>query len=291
MDNIGSVLKGINYLENEPMSRHTTFRIGGPADYFVCPENASELKRVLSLPCDKIIIGNGSNLLFPDEGYRGMVIKYSDCSIEVSGRDVICGAGALMSKVAAFAYENSLAGFEFASGIPGTMGGGVRMNAGAYGGSMDMVVQETEYFDIKSGTLKSVFGAEHEFSYRRSIFCEDAHKVITKVKIRLLDGDRQEIKALTDDYTNRRKTKQPLKYPSAGSVFKRPEGYFAGALIEQCGLKGFSIGGAQVSELHAGFIINTGSATAEDVKSLIEHIKKTVFDSTGVSLECEVCIL
>lgn len=289
MTNISEALHGIKFIENEPMSKHTTFKIGGCADFFVCPETTDELVRALALDCPKIVIGNGSNLLFPDDGFRGAVIKYCDDKISVQGESLICGAGVLMSKIAAVAYENSLGGFEFASGIPGSVGGGVRMNAGAYGGSLDMVVSETEY--IENGEVKRAVGDEHGFSYRHSIFCDEPLKVVTKTKIDLKRADRADIKALTEDYTNRRKTKQPLKYPSAGSVFKRPEGHFAGALIEQCGLKGFSVGGAQVSELHAGFIINTGGATAEDVKRLIDHIQKTVFKTFGVMLECEICIL
>ena len=291
MNGINTALLKIAYSENEPMNKHTTFRIGGPADLFVCPTNTEQLKRVFGLDCDKFVIGNGSNLLFSDDGYRGAVVKYSDCSVEVSENEIICGAGALMSKIASVAYENSLAGFEFASGIPGTIGGGVRMNAGAYGSSLDSVVYETEYLDANDGTIKTISGKEHCFDYRHSVFCEDAKKIITKVRIKLKRGEKSEIKALTDDYTNRRRTKQPLCYPSAGSVFKRPEGYFAGALIEQSGLKGFSVGGAQVSELHAGFIINTGGASADDVKKLIEHIQNTVYKNFGLMLECEICIL
>ena len=284
-------LSGILHYKDEPLSKHTTFRIGGPADFFVCPANTDELSRAVSAFDKFFVIGNGSNLLFPDEGYRGGVIKYSDCTIKVSGDRLICGSGALMSKIAAVAYENSLSGFEFASGIPGSIGGGVRMNAGAYGGSLDMAVIETEYFDKADGTVKSIMGDDHNFGYRHSIFCDNPDWIITKAVIKLSKGDRAEIKALTDDFTKRRTTKQPLKYPSAGSVFKRPEGHFAGALIEQCGLKGYAVGDAMVSELHAGFIINTGKATAEDVKKLIEHIKSTVFEKFGVMLECEICIL
>lgn len=289
MTAISEILHGIDYTENEPMSRHTTFRIGGRADLFVCPKTPDELIKVLKIDLPKIIIGNGSNMLFPDDGFDGMVIKYSDASIKRDGDFITCGAAALMPQIAAEAYRNSLGGFEFASGIPGSIGGGVRMNAGAYGGTMESVVFETEY--VENGEIKTINNSQHDFSYRHSIFCGEPLKVITRTKLKLHRADKPGIKALTDDYTNRRKTKQPLKFPSAGSVFKRPEGHFAGALIEQCGLKGFSIGGAQVSELHAGFIINTGGATADDVKRLIAHIQKTVFDTFGVSLECEICIL
>lgn len=289
MTELRNALNGVKYFENEPMCSHTTFRIGGCADYFVCPKTPEQLIKVLDISVPKIIIGNGSNILFPDDGFRGMVVKYSDDSVYMDGECLVCGAGALMPKIAAAAYENSLGGFEFASGIPGSIGGGVRMNAGAYGASVDSVVTETEY--VENGSVKTVFGKEHAFSYRHSIFCEEPVRVITKTKISLKRSEKSGIKALTDDYTMRRKTKQPLKFPSAGSVFKRPEGHFAGALIERCGLKGFSVGGAQVSELHAGFIINKGGATAEDVKRLIAHIQKTVFDSFGVALECEICVL
>lgn len=286
---ISEILHGIDYTENEPMSRHTTFRIGGCADLFVRPKTPLELIKALKTDLPKIIIGNGSNMLFPDDGFRGMVIKYSDDLIKCDGDFITCGAASLMPQIAAEAYRNSLGGFEFASGIPGSIGGGVRMNAGAYGSSMDSVVFETEY--VEGDEIKTVNNPGHEFSYRHSIFCGEPLKIITSTNIKLHQAEKQDIKVLTDDYTNRRKTKQPLKFPSAGSVFKRPEGHFAGALIEQCGLKGFSVGGAQVSELHAGFIINTGGATADDVKRLIAHIQKTVFDTFGVSLECEICIL
>lgn len=285
------IFSGITYFKDELLSKHTTFRIGGPADYFVCPADTCELKKVVRSCDDVLIIGNGSNLLFPDEGFRGVVVKYCDTSIQVSGNRISCGSGALMSKIASVAFDNSLRGFEFASGIPGSIGGGVRMNAGAYGGSLDGVVVETEYLDKKSGEIKTVTGKEHEFDYRHSVFCDHPDRIITKVVIELPYGEKSEIKAVMDDFTNRRTTKQPLKYPSAGSVFKRPEGHFAGALIEQSGLKGYSVGGAMVSELHAGFIINTGNATSSDVKKLIKHIQDTVLEKFGVELECEICIL
>ena len=291
MSHIESALSGIAFFKDELLSRHTTFRIGGPADYFVCPENTDELKRAVSADDNVFIIGNGSNLLFPDDGYRGVVIKYCDSSIVLEGNKIICGSGAIMSTIASVAYENSLCGFEFASGIPGSIGGGVRMNAGAYGGSLDNVVVKTEYLDIETNDIRTVVGSEHGFGYRHSVFCDNPKWVITKVVLQLSKGDQADIKALMDDFTLRRTTKQPLRYPSAGSVFKRPEGYFAGALIEQSGLKGYSVGGAQISELHAGFIINTGDATCEDVKQLIKHIQKTVFEKFGVMLECEICIL
>lgn len=285
------LLSGIECYRNEPMSKHTTFRIGGPAEYFVCPKTPDELKRVFEYEGEKIVVGNGSNLLFPDSAFPGMVIKYSDCSIYRDGNSIVCGSGILMSKIASFAYDNALAGFEFASGIPGSIGGGVRMNAGAYGFSLDSVLESVEFLDTKSGAIKSLPAEKLELSYRHSVFCDNPGFVITKVVLKLNEGNKEEIRALIDDFTLRRKTKQPLKYPSAGSVFKRPEGYFAGALIEDAGLKGCTVGGAQVSELHAGFIINTGNATAADVTELIAHIKKVVLEKSGVELECEICIL
>ncbi|MBQ3055053.1 MAG: UDP-N-acetylmuramate dehydrogenase [Oscillospiraceae bacterium] len=278
----------------EPMSRHTTFGIGGPADLFVEVNDAKNARWVLSLlkeheiPC--MILGKGSNLLVSDAGICGAVVKYCATGIECCGTSVVAGAGVSLAKLATYAMQESLAGLAFAHGIPGTLGGACVMNAGAYGGEMKDVVVETTYLDSE---LKEcvVRGEEHEFGYRTSIFKKKPPALILGSTLKLTKGDPEEIRAEMADYAGRRREKQPLEYPSAGSTFKRPEGHFAGALIEQCGLKGLTVGGAQVSEKHAGFVINRGGATAQDVKCLIEQIQEIVLRETGVVLECEICIL
>lgn len=280
--------------ENEPMSQHTTFRIGGPARLFLAPRMAAELAAALE-SCREagirpLFLGNGSNLLVPDKGYDGVVLsmgEYARLSFE-EGR-IYASGGALLSKVAAAALEHGLTGLEFAGGIPGSAGGAVVMNSGAYGEEMAQVVEFVDILDLE-GRSRRVPAAECEFAYRHSAF-SGGELLVTGVYFRLTPGDREEIRAKMADLAERRRTKQPLEYPSAGSVFKRPEGHFAGALIEGCGLKGLSVGGARVSEKHAGFIINTGGATFDDVMRLIERVQETVLKQTGVSLEPEVKIL
>ncbi len=278
-------------LENEPMSRHTSFEIGGPAEIMVVPDSAEALaeviKTVKGVPLT--VIGNGSNLLVNDNGIAGVVVKLSGTmnDINVEGNVITAGAGALLSKIGSVAKKESLAGFEFASGIPGTVGGAVFMNAGAYGGEMKDIVVLSRYVD-KNGNMGEI--TEHNFGYRTSVY-KESDKYITEVVIKLTKGNPDEIQEKMLDFARRRSDKQPLEYPSAGSVFKRPEGYFAGKLIEDAGLKGFSIGGACVSEKHSGFIINKGGATCKDVLSLIEHIKREVFNKFGVMLEQEVRVI
>ncbi len=234
------------------------------------------------------ILGNGSNLLVGDEGIDGAVIslrkKMSD--IRCEGSELCAECGALLSRVATVAVENELCGFEFASGIPGSVGGAVYMNAGAYGSEMSEIIKSVDYVD-KDGNIRTTDSADCGFGYRKSAFAERGD-IILGCRLALSKGRAEEIRAKMNELTQRRVTKQPIDKPSAGSVFKRPEGHFAGGLIEQAGLKGFSVGGAQVSEKHAGFIINTGGATAADVIKLIHHIQKTVFDKFGVRLETEV---
>lgn len=281
-----------NVKVDEPMKNHTSFKIGGPADFLVTPCSVESICEIIKL-CNNeklpiFIMGNGTNLLVSDKGIRGVVVKIYDNlnSCFVKEDYIEAYAGILLSKLSDIALENELAGLEFASGIPGTLGGAVAMNAGAYGGEMKDVVVETEFID-KSGNIKVIRGNEHQFGYRTS-FIQKQSGIAVRTVIKLKKGDRASIKALIDDLTARRQDKQPLEMPSAGSVFKRPEGYFAGKLIEDCGLRGYSIGGAQVSEKHCGFIVNKGDATSKDILDLIRYIQKTVKDKFNVELQTEI---
>ncbi len=289
LDELKKILPEENILVNEPMKNHTTFKVGGPADYLVMPETKEQIVECLKLDVQKFILGNGSNLIVKDGGIRGLVIKTSKLdNLELIEEDVIeAGAGCYLSVISNLAKKNSLTGFEFASGIPGTFGGAVMMNAGAYGGEMKDVVIETTYIDED---LEVKTTTEHEFSYRKSMFT-NSNRVILSSKIKLTKGNYEEIDARIKELSEARRTKQPLSFPSAGSTFRRPEGYFAGKLIEDSELKGFSIGGAQVSELHAGFVINKGGATAKDILDLIKHIQNEVKNRFGVDLETEVKIV
>lgn len=283
-----------NVRVNEDMGCHTTFRAGGKAALYITPgpENIVELVKYFnSEKADYYIVGNGSNLLVKDSGYDGAVLhigkQFEECSVE--GLDIKAGAGAKLSKIAALAYREGLEGFEFASGIPGTFGGAVTMNAGAYGGEMSQVLKCVQVID-KSGNILNLKNDELNLGYRHSIVMEKDYLVLGGV-ISLKKGQISEIKKLMEDYACRRKEKQPLEYPSAGSTFKRPEGHFAGKLIMDSGLAGKSVGGAQVSEKHCGFIINKGGATATDILKLIEIVSDTVYQKFGVKLEPEVKIL
>ena len=278
--------------ENEPMSLHTTFKIGGAADLFASVAAETELISLVKLARREgipfMIMGNGSNMLVGDGGIRGLVIQigssFSEC--EINGTEIDAKAGVLMSKIAALAARASLTGFEPMSGIPGTLGGGIFMNAGAYGGEMSQVVKSVKYID-RDGNIHTADTSECGFGYRKSIF-SSGDKYIISARLSLRQGNEDDIRDAMADYNKRRSDKQPLSYPSAGSTFKRPEGHFAGKLIQDAGLMGYSIGGAQVSEKHAGFVINTGGATASDVLALIEHIQKTVMDKFGIMLEPEI---
>lgn len=278
--------------EQEPMAKHTTFRIGGPADYYVMPSDDEEVRKLAALCREEdvpyYIVGNGSNLLISDEGYRGVIIAIGKemSEVEVLGTEIRAQAGALMSQIASAALENELAGFEFASGIPGTIGGAAVMNAGAYGGEMKDVIREVTVLDGE-GKKKILSGDELEFGYRTSKVMEERYTVL-EVRICLTKGEREEIREKMDDFRQRRITKQPLEYPSAGSTFKRPEGYFAGKLIQDTGLRGFTVGGAQISEKHSGFVINKGGATAQDVNCLMQEVANRVYEKFGVRLEPEV---
>lgn len=284
----------VEFKLNEPMNCHTSFKIGGAADIFISVRSASELSALLKM-CGELniqhfIIGKGSNLLVSDFGIEGAVISLAEMNgISVNGEEITCGAGAALSDVCRAALDNSLSGLEFAYGIPGSIGGAVYMNAGAYGGEMSAVVLSAECLTAE-GELVKVKAENMNFGYRKSLFKENGMTVVSTV-LRLIKGDKKEIEEKMQDYICRRKSKQPLEYPSAGSFFKRPEGYFAGALIEKNGLKGETLGGAQVSEKHAGFIINCGGATAEDVKMLSRRVSDKVLANDGVRLEREVIFI
>ncbi len=280
--------------KNEPLKNHTSFKIGGPADEFAEVYNEEDIKELIEYAKGKgipyTIIGNGSNLLVSDKGVRGLVIKLAKGfdRAEVKGDKIIAKAGILLSKLSNVALENELSGIEFASGIPGTLGGAIYMNAGAYGGEMKDVIKKVTY--LSGDEIKTAIDSELDFGYRHSRF-SNTEDIVLSAEIQLKKGDKSEIRAKMDDFKDRRCSKQPLSMPSAGSTFKRPDGYFAGKLIEDAGLKGKSIGGAQVSEKHSGFVVNTGDATAQDVLDLIKYIQDTVYDKFGVKLETEVKML
>lgn len=281
-----------NVLANEPMSRHTTFRIGGPADYFVTASCADEIREIIgsclrnSVPY--YIMGNGSDLLVGDRGFRGVIIQIFKKmnKIRVEGERIFVQAGALLSKTAAAACEASLTGMEFASGIPGTMGGALRMNAGAYGGEMKHIVESADILTT-DGEVKTLSVGELGLGYRTSVISRNDYVALEAV-LKLQKGDREAIRARMDELKEKRVEKQPLEYGSAGSTFKRPEGYFAGKLIEDAGLRGYRVGDAQVSEKHCGFVINRGGATAAEVAQLMEDVADRVEQKFGVRLEPEV---
>lgn len=279
-------------LKDEPMSGHTTFRVGGPADYFVTPADTGEIREVIRLCRDRnvpyYIVGNGSNLLVGDRGYRGVIIqvfRYMN-QISTEGEIIRAQAGALLSKVAAVACEAELTGMEFASGIPGTLGGAVRMNAGAYGGEMKQVLKCAEVL-TPDGEILEIPVEDMKMGYRTSIVSARDYVVLQAV-LSLKKGNREEIRAKMEELRKKRVEKQPLEYGSAGSTFKRPEGYFAGKLIEDAGLRGFRVGNAQVSEKHCGFVINRGGATAAEVDELMNEVIRRVEANSGVRLEPEV---
>lgn len=293
-DLLAGTVKGCIRLD-EPMKYHTSFKIGGLADILVAPEGVEALLKTISLCREQrvpyFVMGNGTNLLVRDKGIRGVVIQvYGNLSgFEITGCRVRAEAGVLLSKLASAALNHGLSGLEFASGIPGTLGGAVTMNAGAYNGEMKDIVVKTDYLDGQ-GNVRTLEGAEHRFGYRTS-FIQEQGGVVLCSELLLKEGRTEEIRALMEDLAARRRQKQPLEMPSAGSVFKRPQGHFTGQLIENCGLKGFCCGGAQVSPKHCGFIVNTGEATAEDVLGLIAQIRDKVRTAYGVELETEIRIV
>lgn len=283
----------IEYIEKCPLSSYTSFKIGGEADLLITPKTTEQLKATLLICKEQkmpyMLLGKGSNLLISDNGIAGAVIHITPAlgKMELADQNtIICGAGVSLSALCNFAKDNSLSGLEFAFGIPGSVGGAVYMNAGAYGGEMKDVIKGVTFM-TEDGEIKTYSGGELEFSYRHSVF-SGKNDVILFAEYSLSHGEKDKIEECMTETMGRRKSKQPLDYPSAGSVFKRPKGYFAGTLIENCGLKGYTIGGAQVSEKHAGFIINIGGATCEDVMSLVSHIRSTVEKEHGVLLEPEI---
>ena len=291
-DKLNNVIGKDSILSDEPMSRHTTFRVGGPADFFVIPKAKEEVRDVIRI-CKEAgmpyyIIGNGSNLLVSDAGYRGVIVQiYKEMNeVKVEGDLVKAQAGALLSGIAAKALGAELSGFEFASGIPGTIGGACVMNAGAYGGEMKDVLESVTVL-TGEGKIIELGRNELELGYRTSVIAKKGY-IVLGAALKLERGDGEKSKTYMDELKEKRVTKQPLEYPSAGSTFKRPEGYFAGKLIQDAGLRGFQVGGAQVSEKHCGFVINRDHATSADICNLMNQVSEIVFEKFGVRLEAEV---
>ena len=282
-------------LPDEPMSRHTTFRVGGEAQCLIRISNVKQLQKLIpyfrQVEVPYFVLGNGSNLLVSDKGYEGVILQIGNKmnTITAEGTRIVAQAGALLSQVARNALENGLTGFEFASGIPGSIGGGVVMNAGAYGGEMKQVVESVLVMDTQ-GEILELSGDSMEFGYRTSII-KNRPFLVLEVRLKLAQGEMESIAATMEELAIKRREKQPLEYASAGSTFKRPEGYFAGKLIMDAGLRGYSIGGARVSEKHCGFVVNTGKASAADVAEVIREVQERVKDKFGVSLETEVIFL
>lgn len=294
---IAEELPALSWASNEPMARHTSFHIGGPARRMAFPDHAEEAAALARLAeqcgARPLVIGNGTNLLAPDEGLDRLVINTSRGMLRMTEEDgtVTAESGVSLARLAEFARRHGLAGLEFAHGIPGSLGGAVCMNAGAYGGEMKNLLAGASVWDPAAGTIRELDAAALALSYRHSVISEHPEYVVLRAVLRLTPDDPEAIGARMRAFAAKRRASQPLEWPSAGSVFKRPEGHFAGALIEQCGLRGAREGGAMVSEKHAGFIINTGGATAGDVRALIGRIQRTVFEATGVMLEPEVRLL
>jgi len=292
---LGEIAGYDNVRTDESMSCHTSFKIGGPADVFVTPPDFGSTKKILMM-CKSnnipmLVMGNGTNLIVRDKGIRGVVVKLREnmSGYELTEDGITAQAGILLSRLSRIALENGLTGLEFAEGIPGTLGGAVAMNAGAYDGDMSMVVDRSDYL-TPDGTITSLSAQEHCFG-KRSSFIQGDGGVVLKTYIKLKKGDKEEIRKKMEQFNGMRREKQPLDLPSAGSIFKRPEGYYAGKLVQDCGLRGFTIGGASVSALHCGFIVNNGNAKAKDVIDLIEHIQEAVFKKFAVKLETEVKIV
>ena len=306
LNNISEFIPAERIKYNEPLASHTSFNIGGPADVFVTVENEEELAKAINFAKAEniryFLLGNGSNVLASDEGFRGIIIKLAGdfLNASVDGEIIKAGAGITLSKLAGLAMNSSLTGLEFASGIPGTLGGALFMNAGAYGGEMKQIVTKVKVLkniptandtDCEGcGAIIELTGEEMQFGYRHSILKEKNY-IALSCEMKLEKGDKETIASYMRELALKRKEKQPLEYPSAGSTFKRPEGYFAGKLIEDAGLGGYTVGGAQVSEKHKGFVINKGGASAKDVKELIDYVIKTVKEKDNVTLEPEVLFL
>ena len=296
LDNLKLIVGDTQVRTGEPMNIHTTFRIGGCADYYVQPSSIEELQSLIQFlnksDIEYCVIGNGSNLLVSDKGIRGVVIQLSDTFDEVEYIDdvtVKVMSGMMLSRLGNKLADKGLAGFEFATGIPGSVGGAVRMNAGAHGSEMKDIVKNITYM-TRDGNIQIISNEEAKFEYRNSIFSQNDY-IILEAEIQLRKGNPEEIRSKMDEYATYRKEKQPIEYPSAGSTFKRGNDFITAKLIDECGLKGYQIGGAQVSEKHAGFIINKGSATAEDVKKLMKYVEEQVYNKFGKKIEAEIEII
>ena len=278
---------------NESMKKHTTMKVGGNAKVLVEPKTIEEIKEIIEYAkennIDYYLLGKGSNLVVSDDGIDGIVIKISSkfSEVKVSGNEIYATSGVSMPYISILAKENSLSGFEFASGIPGTIGGGIKMNAGAYGGEICDVVKEITYLD-EDGKIKTINKDEAKFGYRDSIFKRNSKLVILSATFKLEQGNKEKIGELMKKNNESRRLKQPIEMPSAGSVFKRPEGHFVGPMIIECGMQGYSIGGAEVSKKHAGFIVNKGNATCKDILELIDEIKRKVYEKFQINLEVEI---
>ncbi len=298
IERIKKELPGMKLQENEPMSAHSSFRIGGPVRALATPGDVTGLTRLCAILKEQklapMLVGNCTNILFPDEGLPDLLLvsteKLQKLFLLPDGA-IYAEAGVSLSKLSSFAQANGLAGLEFASGIPGTVGGALRMNAGAYGGEMKDVVESVVYYYLPEQTLYEISRDNCRFGYRSSIFQQAAGFAILSAVFRLPAGDKDEIAAKMRELGEKRREKQPLDLPSAGSAFKRPEGHYAAQLIDEAGLKGYSVGGAQVSEKHAGFVVNKGGATSHDVYELLMHVRNTVHDKSGIALEPEIIIL
>ena len=298
IEEIKTSMPGLELLENEPMSRHCSFKVGGSVRAMALPQSVMSLTKICSILKDHqvgpYILGNGTNVVFPDAGTPELFVI---CTEKLQGLfmlpdgGIYAEAGVPLSKLAKFAYENGLTGLEFASGIPGSVGGGTMMNAGAYGGEMKDCIESVVCYYLPEQRLYELDNSQCSFSYRKSYFQTVWGCVVLSAVFRLKEGDKEEIAAKMRELNERRRDKQPLDMPSAGSAFRRPEGHYAAALIEECGLKGCSVGGAQVSEKHAGFVVNTGNATAQDVYDLMKKVRNTVYEKTGVGLEPEIILI
>ena len=291
-------MPGLTLLENEPMNVHSSFRIGGPVRALAVPEDVMSLSRVCAVLKENrlapMILGNGTNILFPDEGLKDLFIISTEKLTKMfllDGETIYAEAGVPLAKLAGFAHQNGLSGLEFASGIPGTLGGGVIMNAGAYGGEMKDAVESVVCYYVQDQRLYELDREQCRFEYRNSLFKKMGGCIVLSAVLKLNKGDSAEIAAKMRELNERRRDKQPLDLPSAGSAFKRPEGGYAAALIDECGLRGYTVGGAQISEKHAGFAVNIGGATSHDVYDLLKHVRDTVYLEKKVALEPEIIIL
>lgn len=291
-------MPGLTLLENEPMNVHSSFRIGGPVRALAVPEDVMSLSRVCAVLKENhlapMILGNGTNILFPDEGLKDLFIISTEKLTKMfllDGETIYAEAGVPLAKLAGFAHQNGLSGLEFASGIPGTLGGGVIMNAGAYGGEMKDAVESVVCYYVQDQRLYELDREQCRFEYRNSLFKKMGGCIVLSAVLKLKKGDSAEIAAKMRELNERRRDKQPLDLPSAGSAFKRPEGGYAAALIDECGLRGYTVGGAQISEKHAGFAVNIGGATSHDVYDLLKHVRDTVYLEKKVALELEIIIL